>query len=370
MNDPRMRSLAMDARDVAARVAATVRPEVRALSAYHVAKADGLIKLDANESPYALPEPLRAELAAATAAVALNRYPDGPGDGIKALLRASHALPEEAGIVLGNGSDELLQIITTTVAGAGATILAPEPSFVMYRLYATYAGARFVTVPLRADFSLDDDAMVAAIERERPALVWLASPNNPTGREYAPAAVERVVRAAPGLAVIDEAYAAFAPHSFLPRVLEFPNLVVLRTLSKIGMAGLRLGYAVAHRAWTDELDKVRSPYNVNSLTQAAAAVLLAHGEVFAEHAARQRAERDRVAATIARLPGVTVFPSAANFFVARFPDGAATFAALKTAGILVKNVGAWHPLLRNCLRITLGTPAENDALLAALAPAT
>lgn len=367
MNDPRMPGLGVDAREVAARVAATVRPEVRALTAYHVARADGVIKLDANESPYALPESLRAELAAATAGVALNRYPDGPGDGVKALLRKAHSLPDEAGIVLGNGSDELLQIITTTVATAGATIVVPEPSFVMYRLYATYAGARFVTVPLHADFTLDDDAMVAAIERERPALVWLASPNNPTGREFAPAAVERIVRAAPGLAVIDEAYAAFAPHSFLSRVLEFPNLVVLRTLSKIGMAGLRLGYAVAHRAWTDELDKVRSPYNVNSLTQAAAAVLLAHGDVFASHAALQRAERDRVAAELARRSGVTVFPSAANFFVARFPDGGATFAALKTAGILVKNVGAWHPLLRNCLRITLGTPAENDALLAALA---
>jgi len=364
-----MQSFLVDAREVTARVGATVRPEVRALSPYHVAKADGVIKLDANESPYALPEPLRAELAAATSAVALNRYPDGPGDGVKARIRAAHALPDDAGVVLGNGSDELLQIITTTVAAAGATIVAPEPSFVMYRLYATYAGARFVTVPLRADFSLDEDAMVAAIERERPALVWLASPNNPTGRAYAPAAVERVVRAAPGLAVIDEAYAAFAPHSFLPRVLEFPNLVVLRTLSKIGMAGLRLGYAVAHRAWTAELDKVRSPYNVNSLTQAAATVLLAHGDVFAEHAARQCAERERVAAALAGLPGVTVFPSAANFFVARFPDGAATFAALRAAGILVKNVGAWHPLLQNCLRITLGTPAENDALLAALRPA-
>jgi histidinol-phosphate aminotransferase len=366
MNDPRVPGLAADDRDVAARVGATVRPEVRALTAYHVAKADGFIKLDANESPYPLPAALRAKLATAIAGVALNRYPDGPGDGVKAALRVAHHLPDDAGVVLGNGSDELLQLITTAVATTGAAIVAPEPSFVMYRLYATYAGARYVTVPLRADFALDVDAMHAAIEREQPALVWLASPNNPTGTQFAPHDVERIVRAAPGLAVIDEAYFAFAPYSFLPRVLEFPNLVVLRTLSKIGMAGLRLGYAVAHRAWTDEIDKVRSPYNVNSLTQAAAEMLLAHGDVIAEHAAAQRAERERVAAALSRLPGVDVFPSAANFFVARFADAPARFAALKAAGILVKNVDGWHPLLRNCLRITVGLPTENDALLAAL----
>ncbi len=366
MNAPRQPDLTADPRDVAARVAAAVRPEVRALTAYHVAKADGMIKLDANESPHALPDAVRTELAAALARVPLNRYPDGGADAVKDALRKAHALPDEAGIVLGNGSDELLQLITTAVVNPGAAIVAPDPTFVMYRLYATYAGARYVPVSLRADLSLDTGAMLAAIEREKPALVWLASPNNPTGTQFDAHGVEQVVRATPGLAVVDEAYFAFAPHSFLSRVLEFPNLVVVRTLSKIGMAGLRLGYAVSHRAWTDEIDKVRSPYNLNSLTQAAAQFLLRDDRIFDEHAAAIRAERARVMTALARIPGVAVFDSAANFFVARFPDGPATFTKLKAAGILVKNVHGWHPLLANCLRITVGTATENDALLAAL----
>ena len=200
----------------------------------------------------------------------------------------------------------------------------------MYRLYATYAGARFVPVPLRADLSLDTDAMLAAIEREKPALVWLASPNNPTGTQFDAHGVEQVVRATPGLAVVDEAYFAFAPHSFLPRVLEFPNLVVVRTLSKIGMAGLRLGYAVSHRAWTDEIDKVRSPYNVNSLTQAAAQFLLRDdADLRRACGGNPRRARARDDGPRAHCPASRCSDSAANFFVARFPDGPATFTTLQ-----------------------------------------
>jgi len=370
MNAPGSPRFIADSREVAARVAAAVRSEVRALTAYQVATSDGMIKLDSNESPYALPEDVRARLAAALASVPLNRYPDGGADAVKAALRAAHALPADAGVVLGNGSDEILQLITTTVVKPGAAIVAPDPTFVMYRLYATYAGARYVPVALRPDFTLDTEAMLAAIDREQPVLVWLASPNNPTATEFDAHGLERIVRAAPGLVAVDEAYFAYASRTFLPRVLEFPNLVVVRTLSKIGMAGLRLGYAVSHHAWIDEIDKVRSPYNLNSLTQTAARFLLADDQAFAGHAAAIRAERGRVMTAVARLPGVKVFDSAANFFVARFPDGPGAFTTLKTAGILVKNVHGWHPLLAHCLRITVGTPDENDALLAALEKAS
>lgn len=351
---------------VAAFVQATIRPEVRALSAYPVAKAAGMIKLDAMENPYGLSGEARAQIAAAIADVPMNRYPDGSGEGVKAALRLSLDLPAEVGLVLGNGSDELLQILTMVVARPGAVVLAPSPSFVMYRLNALYANVRFVEVPLCTDFSLDADAMVAAIEQERPSLVWLAYPNNPTGNLFDAAAVERIIRAAPGLVVVDEAYYAFADASFLPRVLDFPNLILVRTLSKIGMAGVRLGYAVAHTAWIAELDKVRPPYNVNALTQAVVPVLLAHAELLAEQAAAIRAERARVADTLRRLRGVRVFPTQANFLLVRVPDASHWFATLRDAGILVKNVDGWHPLLANCLRITVGTRAENDALLGAL----
>jgi histidinol-phosphate aminotransferase len=347
-------------------VAAVVRPEIRALTAYVVAKAPGMIKLDAMESPFPLPEAVRARVAQAVATVPVNRYPDGAAAGVKAALRAALGLPDSAALILGNGSDELIQIVTSTLARPGAVMLAPEPSFVMYAMSALFAGMRFVGVPLRADFSLDVEAMLAAISRERPALIFLAYPNNPTGNLFPAADVERILRAAPGLVVVDEAYYAFADASFLPRVDEFPNLVVLRTVSKIGMAGLRLGYAVAAPAWIAELDKLRPPYNLNALTQAVAPLLLAEGALLAAQAATLKAERACLERTLATLAGVTVFPTQANFVLARFPDAPATFAALHRAGILVKNLHGVHPLLSHCLRITVGTPAENDALLAAL----
>jgi histidinol-phosphate aminotransferase len=350
----------------AARVARTIRPDVRAQTAYAVAKADGLIKLDAMENPYPASPALRERVAQAVAMAALNRYPDGAGDAVKAALRDALGLDASSALLLGNGSDEIIQIITTAVATAGAVVLAPEPTFVMYRINARLAHARYVGVPLRDDFGLDVDAMLEAIAREAPVLVWLAYPNNPTGNAFDRDAMERIIDAAPGLVVVDEAYYAYADDSFLPLVLERPNLVVVRTVSKIGMAGLRLGYAVGHPAWIAELDKVRPPYNVGTLTQAAAPVLLAAAEELGSQAAMLRAERSRVAAALAGLPRARVFATRTNFVLVRVADATAAFDALRAAGILVKNLHGWHPLLANCLRITVGTPAENDALLAAL----
>lgn len=347
-------------------VASVVRPEIRALSPYAVARADGMVKLDAMENPFSLPDAVRARIAAAVAAVPINRYPDGGAAAVAKALRISLPIPDSLGLILGNGSDELIQIITSAVAKPGSTMLVPEPTFVMYRQNAIYAGMRFVGVPLKEGFALDAEAMLAAIERERPALIFLAYPNNPTGNLFPAAEIEAILRAAPGLVVVDEAYYAFADTSFLPRVALFPNLVVLRTLSKIGMAGLRLGYAVAAPEWTAELDKVRQPYNLNALTQAVAPLLLAEGTLLAEQAAKLKAERSRLHSALAALPGVAVFRTQTNFVLARVPDAPRWFDRLREAGILVKNLHGWHASLAHCLRITVGTPAENDALLAAL----
>ncbi len=366
MNAPDRDAVCADARHAC--IEATVRADVRALSRYPIARADGWIKLDAMENPYSLPPSIRAALAIAVREAPINRYPDSDGVAVKSTLRESLRLPADAGLILGNGSDELIQIMTTAVAHPGAVVVAPEPSFVMYRRNALFAGARFVGVPLREGFALDTPAMLDVVERERPALTWLAYPNNPTGNLFDAADVERIVRAAPGIVAIDEAYYAYADASFLPRVLEFPNVVVVRTVSKIGMAGLRLGYAVAHSDWIAQFDKLRPPYNVNGLTQAALPVLFAHGAAFAEQAAAIRAERARLEAALTRVPGVRVFPTRTNFVLARMPDARASFDALCGAKILVKNLHGWHPLLANCLRITVGTPAENDAVLLAIAP--
>ena len=348
------------------RIASTVREEVRSLTHYPVANPAGWIKLDAMENPYPLPADLAAALSDAVSRVPVNRYPDGGAERTKAALREALQLPAGVALTLGNGSDELIQILTAAVAGPRAGVLAPDPSFVMYRRSALAAHAPYAGVALREDFTLDPGAMLAAIERTRPALVWLAYPNNPTGNLFDAADVERIVAAAPGLVAIDEAYYAFADATFLPRVLAFPNLVVVRTVSKIGMAGLRLGYALGHPDWITEFDKLRPPYNVNSLTQAALPVLLAHAGTFARQAAAIRAERARLAAALAALPGVRVYPTQANFVLARVPDATASVAMLAAARILVRNLDGSHPLLAGCLRITVGTPSENDALLAVL----
>ena len=353
------------ASSAADRVTAVVRPEIRALAAYPVAKAEGMVKLDAMENPYPLPGPVRARLDAALSRVAVNRYPDGGADAVKTALSHALRIPDGQGVLLGNGSDELIHIITLALARPGAVVLAPEPSFVMYRMDAVYAGMRFVGVPLAGDFSLDLPAMRAAIEREQPALVFIAYPNNPTGNLFGARDVEAVLQAAPGLVVVDEAYYAFADASFLPRVAEHPNLLVLRTVSKVGMAGLRLGYAVAAAEWIAELNKVRAPYNVNALTQAAAVALLSDTGWIAAQASAIRAERMRLASALERLPGTKVFPTQTNFVLVRVADANEVFEGLKARRILVKNVHRWHPLLANCLRITVGTPEENDLLLAA-----
>ena len=349
-------------------VARVVRPEICALSAYAVAKpGPAWVKLDAMENPYPLPDAVKARLSDALARVAINRYPDASGEGAKRALRSALGIPEDAGLLLGNGSDELIQIIVSAVAGPGAVVLAPDPSFVMYRMDALYASTRFVGVPLNPDFSLDRDAILAAIERESPAVIFLAYPNNPTGNLFADADLEAIIEASPGLVVIDEAYYAFADASFLARVPERPNLLVLRTLSKVGMAGIRLGYAVAEPAWIAELNKVRQPYNVNALTQAAIEALLFETDWIAEQAAAIRAERTRLESELARLPGVRVYPTQTNFVLARVTDANRIFDGLKARRILIKNLDGWHPLLANCLRMTVGKREENDLLLAALA---
>ncbi|MEO8739833.1 MAG: histidinol-phosphate transaminase [Casimicrobiaceae bacterium] len=351
-------------------IASLVRPEILAQKAYVVAPAAGMVKLDANESPHGLPVAAAARLAAALARVQLNRYPEGAADEVHATLRRVLAIPESLAVMLGNGSDELISLIVSLLARPGAVIMAPEPTFVMYRVSAINSGARFVGVPLRADFTLDGDAMLAAIARERPAAIFLASPNNPTGVQYSATEVEAILHAAPGLVVLDEAYAGFATTSFLPRVIDHPNLLLMATLSKVGMAGLRLGYAVAAPEWIAELDKLRPPYNVNSLTQAAVGALLADSAWIGEQAAAIGAQRRSLAEALAQLPGVEVFPSQANFLLVRVKDATRSFDDLKAKRILVKQLAGGHVLLANCLRITVGTPHENALLLRAMAERT
>lgn len=341
-----------------------VRPEILALKAYHVPEAEGMVKLDAMENPYPLPAEMRRELAQALAGVELNRYPEPSGRRLRELLARKMGVPEGAALLLGNGSDDLIQMVTFALARPGAAMMYPSPTFVMYGMDAVLAGMKSVAVPLREDYTLDRDAFLAQLKRHDPALVFIAYPNNPTGALYREDDVLAILRAANGLVVIDEAYHVFAQKSFMPRLAEFSNLVVMRTVSKLGLAGIRLGYLAASPKWVEQFNKVRQAYNVNVLTQAAALYVLERLEVLEEQAARIRADRARLGEALAALKGVTVYPSEANFFMIRVPDAGRTWEALRRQGVLVKNLDG--PALPNCLRVTVGTPDENRILLTAL----
>ncbi len=350
--------------------AALVREEIRALAAYHVANAEGLVKLDAMENPYRLPEALAREMGDRLARVAINRYPDPAAPGLKRRLREAMDIPDRLEVLLGNGSDEILQVVSMALARPGATVVAPEPSFAMYRMSAVACGLGYHGVALRPDFTLDEEALLAAIAKHRPALTWIAYPNNPTGNLFPREAILRIVAAAPGLVVVDEAYYAFSGGaSLLSEVGRHPNLLLVRTVSKLGLAGLRLGLAIGTPEWLRELEKLRLPYNVNALSMAAGELLLDHREVLEEQTRRIVADRARLEAALDAIARIERFPSAANFVLVRVPDALSAFEALKGRGILVRNFHGSHPLLAHCLRLTVGTAEENDRLLEALAAA-
>lgn len=364
----RARTRDQHARDPGADVARLVRPEVRALAAYQVPAAEGLIKLDAMENPYTWPAPMVEQWLSVLREVALNRYPDPRARALSAHLRVHLRVPEASALMLGNGSDELIQVILLALARPDAAVLAPTPTFVMYALLARALGLRFVGVPLARDFALDADAMLAAMAQDAPAVVFLAYPNNPTGNLFDEDAVLRVIEAAPGLVVIDEAYYAFARRSFLPRLDEFPHVLVLRTLSKEGLAGLRLGALMGHPTWLAEFDKVRLPYNVNVLTQASAVFALEHAEVLERQAQDVCDARELLFAALRARGDLAVWPSVANFLLFRVATkpAAAVFDALRARGVLVKNLDPQGGALQGCLRVTVGTPEENAAFLRAL----
>lgn len=346
------------------RVRSLLRPEVLALSAYHVQDSTGLIKLDAMENPYRWPEEMTAEWLEKLRLVGVNRYPDPTADSLRSALRTANTVPKEAEMMLGNGSDELIQIILMALAG-DATVLAPQPTFVMYRQIALSLGLRFVGVNLREDdFSLDMAAMRLAIVEHSPQVVFLAYPNNPTGNAFADEDLLEILRIAPGLVVVDEAYAPFAEGTFMGRLKDFPRLLVMRTLSKLGLAGLRLGFLVGHSAWISQLDKLRLPYNINVLTQLTAEFALSKQAVFDAQIRQIRHDREILAGRLRQLP-VKLFPSQANFLTFRVLESSAdeVFGKLKESGVLIKNLSPSGGALRECLRVTVGTPEENQMFM-------
>jgi len=351
------------------RMSRVIRQDVQSMHSYAVQPSAGLVKLDAMENPFRLPEHLQRALGERLGRVAINRYPAAGVVELIAALSAYAALPAGCKLMLGNGSDELISLLALACDVPGATILAPLPGFVMYEMSARLQGLKFVGVPTTATFELNEPAMLAAIAEHRPAITYIAYPNNPTANLFDAAVVERIVAAVAeqgGLVVFDEAYQPFSSATWMGRVAQHDHVLVMRTLSKFGLAGVRLGYMVGAAALIDEIDKVRPPYNVSALNAEAALFALEHADEYAAQAALLRTERGRLQAALQVIGPVRAFPSEANMILVRVPDAAACFAGMRSRGVLVKNVSAMHPLLANCIRLTVGTPEENTQMIDAL----
>jgi len=351
------------------RLKKVIRQDIQSMHAYAIQPSAGLVKLDAMENPFRLPETLQRELGRRLGRVAINRYPVACVADVIAALSAHAKVPDGCKLMLGNGSDELIALLALACDVPGATILAPVPGFVMYEMSARLQGLKFVGVPLRADFELIEEAMLTAIETHRPAITYIAYPNNPTANLFDEGVVERIVAAVgrqDGLVVFDEAYQPFSSRTWMNRVAQHEHVLVMRTLSKFGLAGVRLGYMVGAAALIDEVDKVRPPYNVSALNAEATLFALEHADEFAAQAAVLREQRAWLQRELAGLSGVTPFPSEANMILVRVPDSKRSFEGMKAHGVLVKNIAGLHPLLANCLRLTVGAPEENAQMIDAL----
>jgi len=350
-----------------------IRQDIQSMHAYAIQDSTGMVKLDAMENPFPLPPELQKALGERLGAVAINRYPGARIEDLRHALSRYVDLPEGFALMLGNGSDELISLLAMGCDMPGASILAPLPGFVMYGMSAQLQGLAFHGVDLTADFELDEAAMLAAMRTHRPTITYIAYPNNPTANLWDAAVIRRLIAEAGalgGLVVMDEAYQPFSSRSWLDEMRANPaanaNVLLMRTLSKFGLAGVRLGYMLGPQSLVHEVDKLRPPYNVSVLNAECALFALEHADVFAQQAATIRAERERLITALAAMPGVLPFPSQANMVLVRVPDAQKAFDGLKSRGVLVKNVSKMHPLLGHCLRLTVGTPDENTRMIAAL----
>jgi histidinol-phosphate aminotransferase len=347
-----------------------IAPAIHQMNAYHVPPAQNMIKLDAMENPYLLPEVVAHALQSQLNNINIARYPAADAAVLVEKISRVFNVSESSRVILGNGSDEIIQMLMLLLNKAvdGGGVLAVEPSFVMYRLLSMMVGVPYHGVSLNADFSLNVADVLQKMAETRPQLVFLAVPNNPTGNVFSQQDVLHIIEAAPGLVVVDEAYSAFTESNYLPLLPRYPNLLVMRTLSKIGLAGLRLGWLAGADAIVHELHKVRLPYNINAYTQTAVSIALDHFDAFITQTQQICASRKALFDELSTFSQLKVYESEANFLLVKVKELPASviFQLLKDCGILVKCLHLVHPLLENTLRITVGTPKENNALLAAL----
>ena len=347
------------------RVQSLIRPDVLARQAYSVADPGQSIRLNQMENPYGWESDLWARCLAFVQGCEINRYPDAAGTSLIKAIRQHDALSDGWGVMLGNGSDEIIQTLTQAVCDGTRPIMAPTPTFVMFEIIAQQCRVPFVGVELGEHWQLDRDAFLQAMQQHQPALVFLAQPNNPTGTLYDADDLRAIISACPGLVVIDEAYGPFSPRNHQAWLDEFPNLVLMRTFSKLGLAGLRCGYLTGPAQWIEQINKVRLPYNLGVLNQRVAEFALTEGAELMARQAQQLVESRQLLIAAFRERGLVAHDSDANFILVEVSEPAQVFASLVEQGILIKDLSNAHCSLAKCLRVSIGTPQENQAMLRA-----
>jgi histidinol-phosphate aminotransferase len=342
-----------------------IKPTVLEAKAYHVPDSSDLIKLDAMENPYLWPDDIKSAWSSYMEQAELNRYPDASTSELRKKLSSLLNVPEDIEMMFGNGSDELIQIIMLALNKESNVVMAPEPGFVMYRLLSSLLELEYVGVPLNNNFSLNLPVMLETIKEKQPAVIFIAWPNNPTGNMFDQESIETIIKAAPGLVIIDEAYHVFAQKSMMTCVQKYPNVLLMRTLSKLGLAGLRLGILFGASEWIAELEKLRLPYNIGTLNQLSANFIIENISLLEKQAGQIRDDRSFVFEALSSINGVEAWPSEANFILFKVMGKSADFVhgELLNHKILIKNLHGAHPLLENCLRVTIGTQQENEIFL-------
>ena len=342
-----------------------IRKEVLIQKGYQVDTTSCRVKMDAMENPFALPPLLREKLSEAMKNIPLNRYPE-PGAPIIRKKFARHYGVDANMIMIGNGSDELIQTLCSAFINSSSTVIVPLPTFVMYRIIAVNTGHKIIEVPLDDMYELDLDAVLAQITRNSPVLIFLSYPNNPTGNCFSIEKIITIIEKSPGIVIVDEAYGNFSGQTLLPLLKRYDNLVILKTLSKVGLAGIRIGFLIGSPSLIYELDKIRLPYNINTLSQVAAGFYLDHLDIFTGQIQDIVQRREELLSALRKINGIKPYPSQANFiFFSCDFDTDSVYKDLVKEGVLIKNLNS-PGMLRNCMRVTVGTQDENNEFLKAL----
>ena len=323
------------------------------------------IRLDANENPFRLQEPLKKKLLEEMGRIDFNRYPVAGSPGLRERFAKYFGVDQDM-VMPGNGSDELIQILCLTLKGNINGVLVPVPTFVMYKIIAINTGNKVIEVPLDSNFDIDSEAMLSKIATNFPALVFLSYPNSPTGNLFSRDKIEAILQKTPGVVVVDEAYGAFAGDTLVPLLKKYDNLIILKTLSKLGMASMRVGFLIGNKDIIAELDKVRLPYNINSLSQIAGNFFLNYQMEFVGQIQEVVKRREELYQALKEIKGINPYRSLANFiYFSCIFDSDRIYANLTAAGIYVKNLNK-PPQMTNCMRVTVGNLEENAAFIKAL----